>query len=197
MAGIFELNSFVGKFVNLWQAGRNVSLKLDSQAGQASVTLQLDLGQPVPPQHLQTPHPYVQTTAQDRRRQRRADVREATAAEAKNVNAVEASTKKHNAEIQDVVAAEEAVATEETADKTDGQYGNAAEEVVAVTAEGADKASKELSKAVSYFECEECGRKFENEVNLRTHKVREHKVTSSPIPQVDGASEFDVVSQDL
>ena len=30
-----ELNYFVHKFVNLWQAGRNASLKLDSHAGQA------------------------------------------------------------------------------------------------------------------------------------------------------------------
>ena len=72
MAGIFELNSFVHKFVNLWQAGRNASLKLDSQAGQASVTLQLDLGQQVPPSQ------HVRTTARNCRRQRRADARSAT-----------------------------------------------------------------------------------------------------------------------
>ena len=73
MAGIFELNSFVNKFVNLWQAGRSASLKLDSQAGQASVTLHLDLGQSVPPQFQ-----HVQSTARDRRCQRRADARNAS-----------------------------------------------------------------------------------------------------------------------
>ena len=78
-AGIFEINSFVHKFVNLWQAGRNASLKLDSQAGQASVTLHLDLGQAVPPQHVQN--------ARERRRQRRADARQANAAETANMGA--------------------------------------------------------------------------------------------------------------
>ena len=48
MADIFEVNCFVDKFVNLWQAGRNAGLQLDSHAGQASATLQRDLGQPVP-----------------------------------------------------------------------------------------------------------------------------------------------------
>ena len=52
MAGIFKMNSFVGKFVSLWKAGRNASLKLDSEAGKARLTLQLDLGHPVLPQHL-------------------------------------------------------------------------------------------------------------------------------------------------
>merc|ERR1711892_1221826 len=79
-AGIFEIDSFVHKFVNLWQAGRNASLKLDSLAGQASVTLHLDLGQAVPPQHVQN--------ARERRRQRRADARQANAAEAANIGAI-------------------------------------------------------------------------------------------------------------
>ena len=54
------------------------------------------------------------------------------------------------------------------------------------------KAAKELGKAVSDFKCDECDKKFDSEVKLRTHKM-EHKVTSSPIPQIDGVSEFDVV----
>ena len=47
-------------------------MKLDSHAGQASVTLQLDLGQQV------SPSQHVRTTARDRRRQRRADARIST-----------------------------------------------------------------------------------------------------------------------
>ena len=69
MAQLFELNSFVGKFVNLWQTGKNATLKLESRAGQASVNLQLDLGNQLP--H----HPLVQDSARDRRRQKRAEQR--------------------------------------------------------------------------------------------------------------------------
>ena len=47
MAGLSEINSFMGKFVSLWQSGRNASLKVESKAGQAHVTLQLDLGHPL------------------------------------------------------------------------------------------------------------------------------------------------------
>ena len=41
MAGKAEINSFVGKFVSLWHAGRNVSLNIESKAGKATVIIQL------------------------------------------------------------------------------------------------------------------------------------------------------------
>ena len=75
MAQLFQLNSFVGKFVNLWQTGKNATLKLESQAGQASVNLLLDLGHQLPHQH----HPNVQGTARDRRRQKRSEERKLAA----------------------------------------------------------------------------------------------------------------------
>ena len=48
MAGLIELDSFVGKFVRLWQSGNDASLKVESKAGKATVILQLDLGPPHP-----------------------------------------------------------------------------------------------------------------------------------------------------
>ena len=78
MAQLFELNSFVGKFVNLWQTGKNATLKLESRAGQASVHLQLDLGHQFAHQH----HPHVQGTARDRRRQKRSEERNSAAEKA-------------------------------------------------------------------------------------------------------------------
>ena len=86
MAGIPELNSFVHKFINLWQAGRNATLKLDSKAGEASVTLHVDLGQVVP---LSPPH--VPLNARDRRRQRRANAHRTIPSEA-TVNVSETVT---------------------------------------------------------------------------------------------------------
>ena len=66
MAGMFEIHSFVGKFLNLLKAGGNASLRLDSKAGKASISLHLELDQQVPPQQFRSPN------ACDRRRQRRA-----------------------------------------------------------------------------------------------------------------------------
>ena len=39
-----EINSFVSKFVNLWKSGLDASLKLESHAGQASLSISLGLG---------------------------------------------------------------------------------------------------------------------------------------------------------
>ena len=79
MAGLIEMNAFIGKFVKLWQSGRDANLKIESKAGQAVVSLQLDLGYPhPPPPHHPVP---VVRAAQVRRRQRRAAERQ-TAAEA-------------------------------------------------------------------------------------------------------------------
>ena len=49
MAGLIELDSFVGKFVRLWQSGSDASRKLESIAGKATVVLQLDLRHPCHP----------------------------------------------------------------------------------------------------------------------------------------------------
>ena len=109
MAGLQELHSFVGKFVNLWKNGFEASLHVDSKAGKATVNLQVGLGEALP---VRTSGP-----SRIRRRQRRADARrtaeeasaeEATAEEAKiaNVAAVEASTNGDG--VEPTIPAEEA-----------------------------------------------------------------------------------------
>ena len=170
-AGIFEINSFVHKFVNLWQAGRNVSLKLDSKAGQASVTLHLDLGQAVPPQHVQN--------ARDRRRQRRADARKSNAAEAANImgaNLVKESDLK-------VGATGKAVTNDEIVIHVDKAFTNDVE----MSAENAEEAETKVQS----FKCEECDKILDSAVDLRAHEVNKHRVTYSPIPQNDGACDLD------
>ena len=39
-----EINSFVGKFLNLWKSGFDASLKFETRAGKASVSISLGLG---------------------------------------------------------------------------------------------------------------------------------------------------------
>ena len=73
MAGLKEFHSFVGKFVSLWQNGIEASLHVDSKAGEATVSLQVGLGQALPLQQHQ-PLPKLQPSRL-RRRQRRAEAR--------------------------------------------------------------------------------------------------------------------------
>ena len=48
MAGNSELGKFVQKFVSVWQSGSNERLHVESEAGYAFVSLQVDLGQAKP-----------------------------------------------------------------------------------------------------------------------------------------------------
>ena len=49
--------------------------------------------------------------------------------------------------------------------------------------------AEEAFKAPGEFKCEECETKHDNLGELRDHEIRKHRVTSSPIPQVDGIRE--------
>ena len=69
MAGLVEINSFVGKFLSLWKAGRNASLQIVSAAGEATIKLEVGLGNA---QHLQHQAPNrVPGPARLRRSERR------------------------------------------------------------------------------------------------------------------------------
>lgn len=53
MAHHFEIDNFVIKFKNLWSAGLDATLNIESNAGQAFVILKLGLERPsqIPPQN--------------------------------------------------------------------------------------------------------------------------------------------------
>jgi hypothetical protein len=55
MAGIQQLNSFIAKFVNLWQSGFDASLEVKAHAGEARILLQVGLGQYPPSSQNKTP----------------------------------------------------------------------------------------------------------------------------------------------
>ena len=58
MAGLRELNSFLGKFVSLWQEGHTASLQLSTTGGEAHLNLQVGLGRAPQLQHQGTNPPY-------------------------------------------------------------------------------------------------------------------------------------------
>ena len=89
---VTELDTFVLKFHQLWNAGYNAHLDLDTHAGYAWVGLRVQLGQAPGPLHHRAPPPpfaYNQKKAESqsrqRRRARRSAERQAAAEEAPSV----------------------------------------------------------------------------------------------------------------
>lgn len=117
MADLMEFNSFVSKFVNLWQNGLEANLHVNSEAGEAFINLQVGLGQVLPFQHRQ-PGP-----SRLRCRQRRAESRSRAAEEAAVANndvAVEITDTNANVGAGEAtkVAAEVNIAAEKAVTKT-------------------------------------------------------------------------------
>ena len=98
-----ELDSFVRKFINLWQSGCDAKLQIESEAGNAYVSLRVGLGHD-PHGHHQAVHHRGGGTTRQRRSERREAERKVTTA------AAEATVVKD--ESMDVVA-EEAAKTEQ------------------------------------------------------------------------------------
>ena len=76
MAGLTQFQSFVGKFVSLWEQGLDARLNVNCSAGQAWVQLHVGLGDAHGPQQQEPQgHVRVPGPARLRRRQRRAEER--------------------------------------------------------------------------------------------------------------------------
>ena len=75
MAVGLELHSFVSKFLNLWSSGKNARLVVETQAGQATINLQLELGLPHNHHHPQEHHEKRVSPSRLRRRARREQAR--------------------------------------------------------------------------------------------------------------------------
>ena len=74
MAGLTQFNSFIGKFVSLWQQGLDARLSVNSSAGQAWIQLHVGLGDAHRPQQQEPQgHVRVPGPARLRRQQRRAE----------------------------------------------------------------------------------------------------------------------------
>ena len=136
MAGLQELHSFMGKFVNLWKNGFEANLRIQTKAGRATISMEVELGEAFPPRK---PGP-----SRLRRSERRAEARrlaeEATAqestaekaaagkAKAKHASAEDAQDE--NARVEDAKAdepnVEETVAAEEATEVGKVSRGDAA-----------------------------------------------------------------------
>ena len=178
MASVTELDTFVQKFKELRKAGIGAHLDVDTFAGEAWVGLRVRLGHaPGPPHHQVHQQATLKSRngpSQQRRRERRAQERnQAEAEEASKVLAEKVNVENETDSVE--AEKEESVCevTEEVAgDKVNELGSNAGDEV--------------------QFSCELCESKFSSLRAIRAHVGRKHKVTGSPIPQVDGTFDTEV-----
>ena len=175
MVSVTELNSFVKKFKYLWKSRIGAHLDLNTFAEQAWVGLHVLLGhEPGPPCH-QEHQPRVKSRnghSRQRRQERRAHegkLLEASRAETENVDAENKTG---------------SVETEKEADVSKAT----AEVVVEKLSELSSDAKTEVN-----FTCDLCDMKFNSLRAIRTHEGKKDKVTDSPIPQVNGTFDAEVV----
>ena len=180
---VSEIDSFVSKFKYLWHAGFDATLKVDTNAGQAWVSLQAGLGHPFPPLHLPQYGRHVQCRSGPAQ-QWRSEKREAARSRA-------AGNEENNEVVGDpAVEAEPStnVAAEEAADLVNDDVSEeaTAEEEVGLVSDNEETAAAE---AGTDFKCDQCEKMFASTRGLKAHEGRKHKATGSPIPQLDGQSE--------
>ena len=159
------------KFQQLWQAGKDARLSMESHAGGAWINLHVYL--PTPPQ---PPRNYRQQKRQPgpsrlRRRERRAAARTEAAEQAVVIS-----------EATEVV--KPSVVEEVAENATPDNDKDIAEEAKETEESNEDTNSFIAEKA---FNCAICERMFTTENGLKLHKGKMHKASSwSPIPQIDG-----------
>ena len=184
-----ELQSFISKFHQLWEAGVTAHLDIDTHAGQAWVGLRAQLG-PVPgPQYHYQPYQNVHATThrrspsyfrrQERRKAAKTAVANATvvidtaeqAVMAREITAEIAGA--HEAVINVAKKAKNEDSVTETKDSAQNAHHDISEEDITI----ADKA----------IPCDFCEKTFKTVSGLRSHERGKHRASSgSPIPHVDG-----------
>ena len=177
---VTELDSFIRKFHQLWQAGLTAHLDLDTHAGTAWVGLRVQLGHQVPGPPPQQVHPHQASSSRDRRRARRLAARKQA----------------------DRVAAEQAVATPEeeaaetseptletnSAEKADEKEASEEDiENVAETQVSEEEIETVAEKTKDSFECPICEFSSNSENGLGIHMGRKHR----NVEQIDGCTDTD------
>ena len=87
--GLTQFQSFIGKFLSLWQQGLDARLRVNTSAGQAWIQLHVGLGDAHRPQQQEPQgHVRVPGPARLRRREKRAEARRLEAEKAKEDKSV-------------------------------------------------------------------------------------------------------------
>ena len=105
MAGLEQFQSFIGKFVSLWNQGLDAKLNVESSGGEAWIQLQVGLGEAKVPEQDQDQEGNVHLAgpARQRRRQRRAEGRTQKAEKVKDDIPLEDAAYAHVKEVKNEV----------------------------------------------------------------------------------------------
>ena len=129
MAGLQEIHSFMGKFVSLWKNVYEAILRIQSKAGKASISMEVELWQAFPPRkpgpsRLRRSERRAEANAQENTSEE-AVAEEATAGQEKAIQASAAEALHENAKTEDAKAdetnVEKTVAVEEPTTKDAGK----------------------------------------------------------------------------
>ena len=172
-----ELDTFVKKFHQLWKAGHNAHLDLESHAGVAWVGLRMQLGHAPGPQHHQL-HPQFSNQKKDSPSRQRRRARRAAKQNAESVESTE------NVEGTEEVASNLEVVNADEATTKESEMSVNSEETEAAENATNNECIKNVVEEASTesVHCELCESKFRNTRGLRSHTGHAHKT----IPQLDG-----------
>ena len=174
---VSEIESFVSKFKYLWHAGFDATLKVDTNAGQAWVSLQAGLGHPFPPLHLPQHGHHVQRRcgpAQQHRQEKREAARRV------------ADNEENNAVVEDPAVEVEPptnVAAEEAADLVNDDVNEEATAEEAGLENVSDNDETTAAEAGMNFKCDQCEKIFASLRGLRAHegkKAQSNRVSYPP-----------------
>ena len=192
---VTELDSFVYKFHQLWSAGHSAHLDLDTHAGRAWVGLRVQLGHhaPLHPYHLPNNFPQYSHKKDSPSRQRR---RAKRAAAAQQPNAAEEASEMDKEVTVDVAnnkTAEEANVHE----SRNIYYAKPVEETEEGQNDTLVDVAEEASKAMRIPDevCADDDYEPAPIEEIRADEVQDHKVTNSPIPQIDGLDSLERVDE--
>ena len=157
-----EIDSFVQKFKNLWHAGLKATLNVETENGEAFVTLKAGLGYSPPPLNFPVPHGHVLRTYRGPSYHCRQERRQAARADAAAGN------------VASRLQAEQVSDTDETSGEKIAEEANETSEM--------KKNEKEAEQAVNNFECAICDFMSNWENGLNVHMTRKHR----RIDQIDG-----------
>ena len=174
---VSELDSFVKKFHQLWRAGHNAHLDLDTYAGKAWVGLRLQLGDAPGPKHHQFhPREKVESPSRVRRRARRA-----AAKLAKNSSETDDDpaniVKEHDVIAENAKAEVDQLKVADKACKSDKEASiRTAEKVNANDVDANEHGYKYSTDHVSYCKvCEDGSDETNSEEDLAYHLMNNHE----------------------
>ena len=166
----------VGKFVNLWQNGREASLQVNSKAGKAIINLQVELGEALPLQPHQQQPERQPGPSRVRRRLRRAEDRrlaeeESTKVETEEVAAGNVENREDDAAAEATTGTQSDVGTEKVHEVNVVSSNDVTENIPQLDGES----EQDVNEPTYCKLCKECPDEIESAEDLSYHMMNDHE----------------------